>query len=213
MVRARAGDRARYEPIVTPLAATSDAVDVARGLLGAAQARRLYIADLDAITGTGSNHGAIRRIFQACPGVELWIDSGIGTTAAAQDLLRERLGRIVIGSESQADPSLLSALGPDAILSLDFRGESFLGPAALRDDPSLWPPDVIIMTLARVGTGTGPDLARLAAARSAAPSARICAAGGLRGHQDLAALVQVGVAGVLVASALHDGRLVAAPAG
>ena len=86
---------------------------------------------------------------------------------------------------------LLSALGPDAILSLDFQRR--VACSALRRSKtirSLWPPDVIVMTLARVGTGTGPDLARLTAARSAAPDRH-----GLRGrrpagHADLAALAR-----------------------
>ena len=47
---------------------------------------------------------------------------------------------------------------PDGfVLSLDFRGETFLGPQGLLDDAALWPHRVIVMTLARVGGGEGPD--------------------------------------------------------
>jgi phosphoribosylformimino-5-aminoimidazole carboxamide ribotide isomerase len=63
------------------------------------------------------------------------------------------------------------------------------------------------MTLARVGSGAGPDLERLRTIRLAAARPAIFAAGGVRDASDLAELKRIGIAGVLVASALHDGRL------
>ncbi len=84
----------------------------------------------------------------------------------------------------------------------------FQGPAALLDNSALWPSRVIVMTLARVGSHEGPDLARLSEIVGKAGGAhRVYAAGGLRGAEDLASLAAIGVEGVLVASALHDGRL------
>jgi hypothetical protein len=41
------------------------------------------------------------------------------------------------------------------VLSLNFRGDSFLGPKGLCDAPHLWPARVIVMTLARVGGDAG----------------------------------------------------------
>jgi len=73
--------------------------------------------------------------------------------------------------------------------------------------PQLWPEQLIVMTLGRVGSGAGPDLARLAEIRALAGARRLYAAGGVRNGADLAALANAGAAGVLVASALHDGRL------
>jgi phosphoribosylformimino-5-aminoimidazole carboxamide ribotide isomerase len=66
---------------------------------------------------------------------------------------------------------------------------------------------VIVMALARVGAAAGPDLAGIAAARALGMDRRIYAAGGVRGPEDLRALRGAGAAGVLVASAIHDGRL------
>ncbi len=63
------------------------------------------------------------------------------------------------------------------------------------------------MSLARVGTHAGPDLDRLAKVKRHAPKAQIYAAGGLHGAADLMRLKEAGMSGVLVASALHDGRL------
>ncbi len=63
------------------------------------------------------------------------------------------------------------------------------------------------MTLARVGAADGPDLDALRAIQAKAPAARVHAAGGVRGPDDLHALRRAGIAGALVASALHDGTL------
>ena len=64
------------------------------------------------------------------------------------------------------------------------------------------------MTLARVGSGAGPDFERFAEIKRRAGGRAIYLAGGLRDRDDLAAVKASGAAGILVASALHDGRLV-----
>ena len=96
------------------------------------------------------------------------------------------------------------------VLSLDFRGEAFQGPAEILAEPALWPRRVIMMTLARVGSGAGPDLERLAAIRSIAQSREIYAAGGVRDAADLKALKAAGASGALIATALHERRIVRA---
>ena len=49
VVRAQFGRRDDYWPIQSPLSATSDPIDVARGLLSLYPFETFYIADLDAI--------------------------------------------------------------------------------------------------------------------------------------------------------------------
>jgi phosphoribosylformimino-5-aminoimidazole carboxamide ribotide isomerase len=139
----------------------------------------------------------------------LWIDNGIADHDSAQAWLDAGLGHLVLGSETQSDATLVRDLAEDArvILSLDFRGPSFQGPPALLAEPGLWPRRVIVMTLARVGSSAGPDFERLATAREAAPGREIYAAGGIRDLVDLMSLRQAGIAGALVATSLHDGRL------
>jgi len=209
VVRARMGERHLYAPIVTPLAASSDPLDVAHGLLAVHPFATLYVADLDAIEGKGDNVAALRDIKRGCPALSLWVDNGIADAAAAARWLDAGIGSLVLGSETQVDAALVRDLADDdrVILSLDFRGDAFQGPAQILDDPSAWPARVIAMTLARVGSGAGPDLDRLAAVRRIAAGRRIYAAGGVRDAADLATLAHRGIAGALVATALHDGRL------
>ena len=208
VVRARAGDRASYAPIVTPLAKGSAPAQVALGLLGAVPARILYVADLDAIIdGAAPDLASLQAIAAACPAATLWVDAGFSDARGLDAFLSDGLGRPVIGSESQVDAGLVRALGDRAVFSLDTREGERLGPAALHDEPAHWPRDVIVMTLGRIGIGAGPDLDRLAAVAALRPDRRVYAAGGVRGWADVAALESQGVAGALVASAIHDGTL------
>jgi HisA/HisF family protein len=208
VVRARAGDRDAYAPIRTPLASGSAPADVARGLLSAYPAEILYVADLDAIMdGRGPDLESLRAIRAACPDVVLWLDAGFSDLDTVETFLAEDLGRPVIGSESQVDARLTRVLGDRAVLSLDSRDGKPLGPPELHDDPSSWPRDVIVMTLSLIGVSQGPDIQALSLARRNGQTRRIYAAGGVRGSEDIRALQDIGVAGALVASAIHDGRL------
>jgi len=132
-----------------------------------------------------------------------------GRTGGGDSQCTQMRIRPVLGSEtltSIADyESARKAAG--ATLSLDFRGDTFIGPPELLDDASLWPGRVIVMTLARVGSGDGPDTRRLAEIVARAGARRVYAAGGVRHVADLYALRAIGVVGALVATSLHDGRL------
>jgi len=208
VVRARMGQRDQYRPIETPLSPTSHPADVVQGLMSVFPFRTLYVADLDAIEGTGENDAVLGRLRAAFPRLAFWVDNGL----AEADAARLDDGHLVLGSEAQRDAALVASLkhDPRVILSLDFRGDRFIGPPALLDTPDLWPQRVIVMTLARVGSGAGPDIERLSQVRECAGDRRIYAAGGVRNGDDLAALKRAGIAGALVASALHDGTLTAA---
>jgi uncharacterized protein related to proFAR isomerase len=210
-VAAVRGKRADYRPLATPLAEGSDPVAVARGYAALFVFPTLYVADLDGIEGRGRNADLPARLAAAVPGTRLWIDDGTGAAAAAARLAAGEPARLVIGSESvrdEADVTALRALARDSyVLSLDFRDGDFAGPAAVLDEPQHWPGEVIVMTLARVGSGEGPDVAAVAAIVMRAGDRRIYAAGGVRDRGDVVRLHAAGAAGVLVASALHAGTL------
>jgi phosphoribosylformimino-5-aminoimidazole carboxamide ribotide isomerase len=209
VVHAQGGRRDSYRPIQTPLSPTSTPSDVAAGLLRLAPFRILYIADLDAIEGRQANDAAIDMITRAAPGVELWVDNGIARADVARAWLQRWPHCLVIGSESQCDLETIRSLRgePRVLLSLDFRGDAFQGPAALLDDASSWPARVIVMTLARVGAAAGPDLDRVSAVVGRAEGRQVFGAGGVRNKADVDALQSTGASGVLVATALHTGAL------
>ncbi len=215
VVHATGGDRARYAPINTPLApGSADPVAICAGLLGVYPFMKMYVADLDAIAGGAPNREAISATSSALPDIELWVDDGRAPSAAQAALPARRL-RYVIGSETLGAMSGFDAMplgSPPAaarpgILSLDFRGDDFLGPPDLLARPNLWPETVIVMTLGRVGSGAGPDFERLSGIIARADGRQVIAAGGVRNVADLEALAAIGVAGALVATALHSGQI------
>lgn len=206
-VRAVGGRRDEYRPLESVLCDSSRPEAVVEGLLALHPFRRLYIADLDAILGRGDHGRVVERLRRLHPDLEFWVDGGFSNTATAQAWQAAGLGRPVLGSESLAALPERGAWPAQGVLSLDFRGDAFLGPAALLQGPERWPAEAIVMTLARVGMAAGPDLARLAQLRRLNAACRLYVAGGVRHAGDLAALAGAGAAGVLLASALHDGRL------
>jgi phosphoribosylformimino-5-aminoimidazole carboxamide ribotide isomerase len=208
VVRARAGDRQAYSPIVTPLSPAPDPAAVIEGLLRAWRpARQVYIADLDAIQGIGGHSEQVSAIAKRFPGIELWIDAGFASDQQIEDYRLPATARVVLGTESQRDDTLVRRLAHSAILSIDSRDGTLLGPRSLHENARLWPFTVIVMTLARVGMGAGPDLAQLGEVIRRAGGRTVVAAGGVRDWSDCKALQSIGVSGALVASALHDGRL------
>jgi phosphoribosylformimino-5-aminoimidazole carboxamide ribotide isomerase len=212
VVHARKGERASYRPLESPLSPTSDAVDVVRGLLKVYPFTTLYVADLDAIQSQGDNVQTLRRIRDAFPALQLWVDNGVAASAAIEALIIADLGAPVIGSESQREAKLIAQHKGSRriVLSLDFRGDAFQGPPKILAEPALWPSRVIVMTLARVGSAAGPDLARFSAIRSIAGERELYAAGGVRDAADLSALKAAGASGALIATALHERRIGAA---
>lgn len=210
-VRAVAGDRANYGPLETPLVADGAAAQpngqwglsvecVALGYHRLYPFETIYVADLDGIEGRGRNDDIAERLTSALPGIEVWLDSGCASAVPGAP------STTVIGSETLHDADL-GAIDPSAVLSLDFRGNDFIGPPSLLQRPDLWPSRVIIMTLARVGTGGGPDLERIVEIARRAPTARIYAAGGTRDIADLRAARDAGAHGALIASALHAQKI------
>jgi phosphoribosylformimino-5-aminoimidazole carboxamide ribotide isomerase len=210
VVRAQVGDRASYRPLESPLSPTSDPVAVVCGLLTIYPFSTLYVADLDAIERHGDNFPALRRIRAEFPALQMWVDNGAADLAALDALIGADLGIPVIGSESQRDSKLVAQHRGSRriVLSLDFRGDAFQGPGEILAEPALWPRRIIVMTLARVGSGAGPDLARLAEIRAIASGCEIYAAGGVRDDADLSALKAAGASGALISTALHEGRIV-----
>lgn len=212
VVHARMGLREAYRPIETQLSPNSKPVDVARGLRSIYPFTSFYVADLDAIEGKGDNDAVLVELRLAFPGLSLWVDKGLAELTGAEHWLGAGLGHLVLGSETQRTGELVRHFCQDArvILSLDYRGDVFVGPSALLHNADSWPSKVIVMTLARVGSATGPDIDRLTGIKALAADKRIFAAGGVRNADDLAALAQAGIAGALVATSLHSGALTGA---
>jgi phosphoribosylformimino-5-aminoimidazole carboxamide ribotide isomerase len=227
VVRGVAGRRKEYRPIVSQLGADAAPLSVARALVERFAFAEAYVADLDAIGGGEPDWKSYREL--AGCGLRLWIDAGVASLAAALRL-RERLERegtdfrLIAGLETLDGPESLrrivdeSAMG-QVIFSLDLKDG-----APLTSSPAwqgLTAPEIaetaagdcratamILLDLANVGMGQGVatcDLAREIRRRH--PAIELIGGGGVRSIDDLKELARAGFDAVLIASALHDGRL------
>ena len=214
VVHAKRGQRQHYQPIQSQLSASSAPLDIVAALLKLYPFHTLYIADLNAICGTGNNDAAIEAISHAYPALTIWLDCGVGQMNARALHIGGAI-RPVVGSENienlQDYRAISYACQSKHVLSLDYTATSALGISALYERARFWPDDTICMTLNAVGSALGPDMQRLNeimrlnVARKT-PS-RIYAAGGVRHSQDLQALARMGITGALIATALHNGSI------
>jgi phosphoribosylformimino-5-aminoimidazole carboxamide ribotide isomerase len=220
VVRGVAGLRQQYQPVISRLTPSSRPLDVARAYRDSFGLTELYVADLDAITGAAPafpTYTALRS-----EGFRLWVDAGVREAAHAAILVEAGVETVVVGLETVAGPQALAeavgSLGSRVVFSLDLRDGIPLGDlsgwedsealAIARQAVSLGVRRFLVLDLARVGVGAGPGgvgLCRRLAAEF--PHLEISAGGGVRGRADLESLRADGVQVVLVASALHDGRL------
>lgn len=210
VVHAKKGDRSHYQPIQSALCKSSEPIDVVNGLLELYPFERIYIADLDAITGQGNHANTIKYIQEQYPALEIWLDAGISNVNHLHSWSDLKL-RHVIGSESITfihDLCEISAyLNKNFILSLDSNQSGFLGCADLQTNTDLWPANVILMSLAQVGANQGVNLELLEKFKHYSKEFKLYAAGGVRNIDDVCTLEHLGIHGALLASALHNKQI------
>ncbi len=200
VVHAQRGQRASYQPINSPLSPSANVYAVIDAFLQLHDFSVIYIADLNAITQQGDNQALIHAVLQHYPFITFWLDAGYQSPSLAFAGVSNY--RAVLGSECCTAKQLLAT--KNALLSLDFSSDNQpLGEAQLFDDSHLWSEQVIIMTLARVGSDIGVDSEKLRFYQQNYPQTEFIAAGGVRNKADLQQLKAIGINSVLVASALH----------
>ncbi len=215
VVHARRGRRDEYAPLHSPLVAGCEPVAVARALGKACRTTRLYVADLDALAGEPVDEATLMALASVA---EAWVDAGATTPGSAAALARAGAARNVVGTESlEAGAAVDPGGSPPFVLSVDLRNGRLISPdpeLAGREPTAAAPlaqrlgvNELLVIDLARVGSGSGPPLDALAQLASALPTTAIYAGGGVRDDADLRALESAGATGALVATALHEGRL------
>lgn len=220
VVRGIAGRRDEYRPIVSRLTSSANPVDVARAIRDAFDLNQIYVADLDGILRQRPN----RHLYQSLlrEGFQLLIDPGIRRVDDADSLLASGPVDLAVGLESCGSPSELRKIverSPSITFSLDLlnglprrhcdaQDWSDQPTEIIRQVVEAGVASILILDLADVGMGTGGSTDAICQwIRSTFPQLQIIAGGGVRGLRDLIRLAEQQVNAVLVASALHDGRL------
>jgi phosphoribosylformimino-5-aminoimidazole carboxamide ribotide isomerase len=218
VVHAIRGRRSEYKPIRSVLSSSVDPLEIA-SMFRAYGFDELYLADLDAIAGRQANC-PLYSLTAKKTGLELMIDAGIADIERAEEILRIRASKVVIGTETLKDLGFVREAverfgSKRVVISLDLFGNKVLGgfstsnlePLALLDD---FVEDgverVIILDLARVGSEEGVNFQLLKSA-SAISKLKLIAGGGIRDMKDLLELEKTGIDAVLLATALHSGKI------
>lgn len=222
-VRASRGRRATYAPApsaLVPEAGAGDPLALARAFWERLGCDEWYVADLDALAGGAPQRALVRALVGV--GGRLLLDSGAANPARAREGVSDGAARVVVGLETlpsfDALREIARAIGSAQVLfSLDLRdGTPVLLPGAsqhgtplelVRAAVAAGADAVLVLDLARIGTGRGVDLALVDAIRRAHPGVELLAGGGIGSMRDLDCLSDAGCDGALVATALHDGRL------
>jgi phosphoribosylformimino-5-aminoimidazole carboxamide ribotide isomerase len=220
VVHGIAGRRQDYRPIRSSLTPATDPLAIAKAFRDRFGLTSLYLADLDAIAGKPPSLSVYRGL--QAEGFSLLIDAGLRTEVDARPLLDAGVAGVVAGLETLASSEDLAALvqvaGPERLMfSLDLKDGQPLTAATWpvaealtisRAVIGLGVRRILLLDLARVGTGSGPGTENLCRQiKQSWPEIDVLAGGGVRDLHDLERLRQTGVDGVLVASALHDGRV------
>jgi phosphoribosylformimino-5-aminoimidazole carboxamide ribotide isomerase len=214
-VHAVRGERERYRPVHSVITADDgDPVALTRAFRSELGLDEVYVADLDAITGAGEHRDVIAALAREA---SVMVDAGVSEPGAARALVELGVQRVIVGTETLPGPDALERLLaeiPQLVLSVDLRDGRLLSPdpqlaglPALDALARLHRPglrEVIVLDLARVGSGAGTDV-ELFAELHAAFDVQLLAGGGVRDVADLRALRDAGAAGALVATALHKG--------
>lgn len=209
VVHALRGEREQYRPIAefSSVCETSDAPEIIKML----EPDEVYAADLNRIRGTGDNFPVIKEVARHCKtilscGVRSASDVAEGLTIA--DI-------VTIGTENAnlnvIEESCSTADSGRLDVNIDLMGGKILtntgillapleAVAKLNDYPIN---ELILIDLTRVGTESGIDLDLLAevVSRSDHP---VIFGGGVRDMNDLDLLRDLGVAGALVATGVHN---------
>lgn len=220
VVRGVGGLRDKYRPIQSCLVDSAEPLTVARAIRERFGLSYLYVADLDAIRHGTLSEAILKALIE--DGFDLLLDPGVVEHRQAELLFHLGVQDVVIGLETLANPELLTTAtdmwGDRIVFSLDLKAN---WPVTAHDSP--WaglPPDLvadeaaargvtrmIVLDLHRVGRDSG--VATLGLCREIMNQhahIKVITGGGVRHPEDLVPLEEAGIDGVMIASALHDGR-------
>jgi phosphoribosylformimino-5-aminoimidazole carboxamide ribotide isomerase len=219
VVHAVKGRRAEYQPLQSILTKSVDLLQVAKAFknLGFTD---LYVADLDAIIDCTTNFQNLKTTVDET-GLKLMVDAGITNLERAQKLLDSGVSKLVVGTETLEKKSFVAdavrLFGSErVVVSLDLKGDKILvkmgfdgckNPICLlKDFKAMGVSQVIVLDLARVGSGEGVNVDFIEKV-NAEVGIDVYVGGGIRDVNDLAELKKLGVSGALVATALHTGKI------
>ncbi len=218
VVHAIGGKREQYRPIKSIICSTSNPIVIAKAFKNIFDFNELYIADLDAIMGKGDNLKVISKICNET-NMKVMLDFGIDNNSNVNELFNLGVSKVVVGTETLTTikylndliknfgkeriiPSIDSINGKVISKCLDLNGMDPLIIALKLE--SIGVSELILLDISKVGTESGVNIELVKKILSSI-SIPILIGGGIRSINDIQYLKELGVSGVLIATALHKG--------
>ena len=202
-----------------PTIYADDPLEVAQEF-AAAGARRLHVVDLDAARGSGQNRDLIQDIVRNAA-LEVQVAGGVRSKEEVAILLDAGASAVVMGTAAVRNPRLLERCAhghPRQVLAaLDVRDDRAAVSGWTETEPVLigalvgrWDGlplgGVILTSIDRDGTMTGPDLGTLGRVRRMT-GLDLQYSGGVSSMDDLAKVAAAGAQGVVLGKAIYEGRI------
>jgi phosphoribosylformimino-5-aminoimidazole carboxamide ribotide isomerase len=208
-VSGKSGKRETYTPLKTVFHSSSDPIAITIALKESGF-ERIYVADLDAIEGKGSNLQVAGEMNQIIP---VMLDSGLNNSDDVGKIL-DTVDKVIIATEtikSLEELELLFSLFPkeNLVMSVDVKEGIVLGKHINADFKDIIkmikkikPFEVILLDISRVGTENGVDPGLINSFIDL--ETNIILGGGVR-NQDILELSERGIKNFLLGTALHSG--------
>ncbi|MBB6067445.1 HisA/HisF family protein [Methanococcus maripaludis] len=197
-VSGKSGNRKEYVSIKSVLCDSSNPIDLITKYKENG-AKKVYIADLNSIMGTGNNFEIVKSldIFKI-------VDFGV-TDKKDLENVKKYAEMTILGTETLNDISILKE--ENIILSLDFKDGKLLNydlEEILSEIDKKTP--LIILDISSVGTqkGINVELIKNILERTDNP---IYIGGGIKSEDDLKISKELGISGVLIGTTIHNGKL------
>jgi len=221
VVHGQMGERKKYKPIQSVLCHSADPLTVAYAFEEKLQLKELYIADLDAISIQDySNLKEILKIKQNTH-LNIMLDCGIRSIKDISNVISTKIDRIIIATETLSGLSEIDRIVDQVdqsklILSIDTMHNKIL--ANSKEIAKLNPITVaeygyelgiqecIVLDLSKVGSEKGPNII-IAKEIVDNVELSVITGGGISRIDDIHFLEENGFAGVLIATALHNGNI------
>jgi len=211
-VSGKAGKRESYMPLDTVFHDSSSPLKIANAL-SKAGASRIYIADLDAIEGKGSNFQVIRDINDHT--LSVMLDCGAGDVGTVKIAL-EVANHVIVATETLKNiedlNQIFNSFPKDRlIISIDIKNRKLFSrylktglEELIPKINELNPQEVILLDISKVGSESGVNMDLIK--KISAIGESLIIGGGIR-DKDIIQLEKEGLNKFLVGSALHSGKL------
>lgn len=171
------------------------------------KAGTLWVIDLDAALGTGSNLGLIKKILGK---YSAFVGGGIRTLERANEILKAGAEKIILGTKVIQDPSFLENFDKEKIIvaydckqgKICIEGWQKTADSEIKDIGARY---YLVTNIDKEGKQSGVDFVFIKEVLKKLPN--VIVSGGISSIDEIQKLEELGAYGVVIGSALYTGKI------